>query len=203
MFTRRNKRSGMTLVEILVAVSIAAVIVPAVFLAIPRSFDNLAAARRISAGAEAAASLDCAFARDFASIVPEAGFDGDRGSCVFWTLVQDGPGTFAPMMVEYTFEGGRAIRRETPPDLFAEATGTNALSAVRIPIHLYPPARRPAAEEFPVAAAIAGYGACGAAEDEMSDSWLCATNAPGSVSMIFGAPGADRTRRLHARRSRP
>lgn len=203
MFTRRNRRAGATLVEILAAVSIAAVVVPAVFLAIPRSFDNLAAARRVSAGAEAVVSLDCAFARDFASIVPEAGFDGDRGSCVFWTLAQDGPGSFAPLMVEYTFEGGRAIRRETTPDLFAEATGTNVLTAARIPIHLYPPAKRPATEEFPIAAAIAGYGACGAAEDEMSDSWLCATNAPGSVSMVLGAPGAERTRRLHARGSKP
>jgi hypothetical protein len=191
----------MSLVELLVAVAIAAVVVPAVFLIIPRSFGNLAATRRLSADAEALAAFDCAFARDFASIVPGAGFDGDSRSCVFWTLRQDGPRSFAPVMVEYSFAPGAAVRRETPPGLFAEATGTNALSAVRIPLHLYPPARRPFSEEFRLSAGIAGYGPAGAPAD--ADSWACATNAPASVAMVIGAPGSGQIRRLHFRRTVP
>lgn len=203
MSMARNRGAGFSLVEILVAVAVAALVVPAILSVVPHSFSALAETRRIAAEAEALAAFDCAFDADFASLVPESGFAGGADACSFWTMREVAPGVFAPAQVEYRIGARGVVRRETPLALYVEAAGTNRLAALPLPQADFPPTRRPAAETFAVALGGFKYGAGKTrAEPEASD-WSNPTNAPASVGAWMGMRGRPPLERLWFRRAAP
>lgn len=188
-----NKRSppGFSLTELLVALAVSAIVAPAIVMLIPRSFKALESARATASCATQALEFDCAFDRDFSSIVPECGFEGGPSRCAFWTLAPRPDGTFAPALVSYNLDGAAVSRAETSLLDFAEAFGTNTLSIGALFAADAQSAPRQTARTFGVAARSMRYGS----GDEMSPEWSCPTNAPCSAEISF-AP----RRRLPARR---
>lgn len=127
-------KQGFSLVEILVAVTIAAIVGGAILAVIPGAFDAVGNATSTVRRASAADTFDALFARDFASMIPELGFDGDATHCAFWTMRETAPAEFELRHVSYE-RGKSGIRLwETPaPDYFSQA-GTNAFPFVPLPL---------------------------------------------------------------------
>ena len=79
MFTaQKSERAGFSLVELLTALAVAALILPAIVAVLPRAFDALVTASTTARAARATAAFDAAFDRDFASLVSAFGFTGEQ-----------------------------------------------------------------------------------------------------------------------------
>lgn len=193
---------GFTLAELLAALAVAALVIPAVLAVIPRAFSSLAASKTTADGAIAVASFDAAFDRDFSSLVRECGFSGDGSACSFWTLRPTGPEEFAPSLVEYRRTRGGVARLEFSLALYAELAGTNIV-AVPPDTSGTAPSQRPTLELFRVAISPFRYGAADSGADVEASEWNCATNAPVAIATALAEPdGADAAiPRLYFRRT--
>lgn len=75
-----------SLIELLVAVAVAAVVVGAALALILHSFDVWGQGVAQAGALRAADDFDVDFSRDFASACPALGFQGTERACVFWSL---------------------------------------------------------------------------------------------------------------------
>lgn len=205
MFTagKSRRRLGFSLVELLAAIAVAALVVPAILAVLPRSFASLSAAVEEARSARAVTEFDAAFGRDFASLVPECGFSGDDGRCSFWTMRPSPDGGFLPALVEYRRGGGGVVRSEFPLPLYVALSGTNAPAATPPDTAGEPPSRQPTSEAFAVEAGVFRYGDAMAATAPALTEWSNPTNAPASLELAFGNAGGRHARRLFSRRSAP
>lgn len=205
MFTagKSSRRRGFTLVELLVAIAVAALVVPAILAILPRSFSALSDSVTEARSARAAMAFDAAFGRDFSSLVPECGFSGDEGRCSFWTLRPSASGGFEPALVEYRRGQGEVRRAEFPISLHLALCGTNAPSAIPPDTSGEPPSRQPLSETFAVTTSPFRYGAGQTAASPELPEWFNPTNAPASVELATGATGGLVARRLFFRRASP
>lgn len=192
--------SGFTLVELLVAIAVAALAIPAILAAIPGAFSALAASRAAAAGSLSLTAFDSAFDRDFSSLVRECGFSGDGDRCSFWTLRPGGADGFVPALVEYRRTRGGVARLEFPLALYAELAGTNIV-AIPPDTAGSAPSLQPGKDLYRVAAAPFRYGGLGDGAEAESAEWDCATNAPTAVATALAAPGGPATPRLYFRRT--
>ena len=205
MFTAADNRHrrGFSLVELLTALAVAALVVPAILAVLPRAFSSLTAAVGAARAARATATFDATFGRDFDSLVPDCGFWGDGARCSFWTLRPTADGAFAPVLVEYRRGQGSVRRAEFPLPLYVSLVGTNAPTATPPDTTGEAPSRQPATEIFAVGVSDFRYGAPAAPGTPELPEWANPTNAPVSVELAFGASGARAARRLFFRRSSP
>lgn len=195
-----RRDSGFTLAELLAAIAVAALVIPAILAAIPRAFSALAASRAAADGSLSLVAFDSAFDRDFSSLVRECGFSGDGDRCSFWTLRPAGADGFTPSLVEYRRIRGGVARLEFPLALYAELAGTNIV-AVPPDTAGSAPSLRPGKEVFRVAAAPFRYGGESDGAEAGTPEWNCATNAPISVATALATPDAPATPRLFFRRT--
>lgn len=205
MFTaQKSERAGFSLVELLTALAVAALILPAIVAVLPRAFDALVTASTTARAARATAAFDAAFDRDFASLVSACGFTGDGSSCSFWTMRPSSSGTFAPTLVEYRRGGSGIVRTEFPLSLYTGLVGTNAPSTTLPDTSGEGPSRQPATESFAVVISTFRYGKAEVPSDAPAlPEWASPTNAPASVEFSFGKTGPTPVKRLYFRRTSP
>lgn len=183
MFTQENSRhsAGFSLIELIVALAVSAIVAPAILMLIPKSFKALETSRAVAGKACDMLEFDSAFARDFASIVAGNGFEGDSSQCAFWTLSPDPQLSFSPVLVQYRLQGSAVSRRETSLDAVREALGTNTLAIAAIisaDSSSFPPS---SLRMFDAGASSFNY----AMDHEIENEWSDPTNAPASIEILF------------------
>lgn len=203
MSTAGDSRAGFSLVELLVAIAVAAIVTPAIFAIIPGAFASLAAARQAAVSATDLAAFDAMFDADFTSLVPESGFEGDKTGCAFWTLRESHGGGLAPVHVEYRLGRDHVERIETRLGAYVEAAGTNSLSAAPLPREAFSQSNRPEVETFRIAAGGFRYADAQAAPEPEAEAWSNPTNAPAAASAMLGATTGAGMPRLWFRRGAP
>lgn len=203
MSTAGDSRAGFTLVELLVAIAVAAIVAPAIFAIIPGAFATLATVRQAASSATDLAAFDTAFDADFSSLVAESGFEGDNAGCAFWTLRESPCGGLAPVHVEYRLGRDHVERIETRLDAYVEAAGTNRLSAAPLPQGAFSQSGRPQVETFLIAASGFRYADAQAALEPEAEAWSNPTNAPAAAAAMLGATPGTCEPRLWFRRAEP
>jgi len=203
MSTAGDSRAGFSLVELLVAIAVAAIVAPAILAIIPGAFSSLATARLAARSATDLAAFDAAFDADFTSLVPESGFEGGRAGCAFWTLRESPAGGFAPVHVEYRLARDHVKRIETRLGAYMEAAGTNRLSAAPLPQGAFSQSGRPLVETFLIAASGFRYADAQAALEPEAEMWSNPTNAPAAAAATLGAAHGPLKPRLWFRRASP
>ena len=199
---RARPRAGFTLAELLVAVSVAAIVGGAALAIVPRAFALLGNARsRVQPAAEALA-FDDSFARDFASLVPALGFDGTPARCAFWTVRQTGPGERDLRHVCYARDPAGVVLTEASPREYMAVAGTNALCSAPLPRDTWE-ASRLARVRFLLPPAPFAYGGTNMTEAADLPEWSCPTGAPARVVRTLEPRRGDAFPRLYHRRTRP
>jgi prepilin-type N-terminal cleavage/methylation domain-containing protein len=106
---------GFSLVELLVAMAIVAVIGGGVFHLLLSSFRLYGQGVASTGGFEATDAFDLAFSRDFASAFGPLGFEGDAHSCRFWTFRPSGHGPELAL-VHWSLSHQGATEERWPPN---------------------------------------------------------------------------------------
>jgi prepilin-type N-terminal cleavage/methylation domain-containing protein len=203
MFTavKGSRRHGFSLVELLAALAVTAIVAPAILAVLPRAFASLSEAVSEVRSTRAIVELDSSVGRDFASLVAECGFSGDKERCSFWTMRPSPGGGFSPALVEYRREALEIVRSEFPLPLYVSLSGTNAPSSTLPDTSGEPPSRQPEERRFAVVASPFRYGGVMTAAKPGMPEWSSPTNAPASLEFALGAPGGMSARRLFFRRT--
>lgn len=197
--TRGGHRSGFSLAEILVAVSITAILGGAILAVIPGAFESFAQCTSTVRHATAADDFDASFCRDFSSLVPEFGFDGDATSCAFWTVCQTGDDDFELRHVSYSiFESGIESRITAPAEYFLE-TGSNTFHAIPSPL----PSWSHSGDRRQIAVTTSHFRYLSTNSTEAVREWHNPTNAPQGISTTLDALGNRKIKRTYARRTLP
>lgn len=175
---------GFSLVEILVALSIALVLGGSFFVFVPQAFDAFYSIRKRVASSSDANFFDYAFERDFSSIVPSLGFHGDADSCNFWTARAGVNGSML-CHVSYVRHNGGIMVVKTDPDQYLENAYTNRFPLVPLP------AGEDAICEKTLLDAAAGeflYGGTNL-NAELEQSWSSPTNSPFLIRVLLKMNG--------------
>ncbi len=174
-------RAAFSLVELLVAIAVAAVVGGAALALMLHSFDVWENGVGRAGELRAADEFDLDFDRDFASACPSLGFAGTDAECAFWTLGFAPDDDFVLSRVRYAIgENGIVAERWHQGDDL-EAPGISTLYRTR---------------EF----ASFAYAGTNVADDAWQPIWNCPTGMPSVISLRRTAPPG---RRIHLRRSTP
>lgn len=202
MHNKRLNAKGFTLVELLVALTITVAIGGAVAALLPKAFAIVGESQsRVNYAMEAQA-LDTMLERDFASLVPQLGFDGDRNYCAFWTIRQTSVDDFALCHVTYeTTKDGVLLTTLSPNEYLAQAE-TNSFPVIPKPIPRWalPQVNRTL---FQTPVAPYAFGGTNTQEQVAIEPWSNATNAPARIATILSVRKGEKLSRLYLRRTRP
>ncbi len=172
-------KRAFSLVELLVAVAVAAVVGGAVLALIMQSFGVWEDGVRRASELRAADDFDLDFARDFSSACPGLGFKGDRTSCVFWTLHLAPEGGPTLSRVRYAFDTDGILAESWRQGDDLQAGGLTTRYGTR---------------DF----AEFSYAGTNVADDAWQTDWDCPTGMPTAVSVRCPEPPG---RRFYIRRT--
>ena len=176
-------RSAFSLIELLVAVAVAAVVGSAALALILHSFGVWENGMARTGELQAADEFDLDFSRDFASAYQALGMQGGANACVFWTLRRT-PNDIALCRVRYSFDkdGALAERWDLGSDTNAPGLTTRYRTA--------------AFSSF-------SYAGTNAADNAWQLNWDCSTGMPSVISVKCDTATCSSGRRLYVRRTTP
>lgn len=182
MSIRLKGQSAFSLVELLVAISVAMVVGGAVMSAILYSFGTWEHGLASAGSVRAADDFDLDFSRDFASACPGLGFDGDEKACAFWSLRPSADGMLRLMKVRYSLDRGRITAEEWAPDDDPEQPGV---------AHVYTTA----------AFSAFSYNGTNMPPEVFCTEWQCESNMPNVISMPCALNPSSKDKRIYLRRT--
>lgn len=202
MDKRPLKTKGFTLVELLIALTVTVAIGGAIAALLPRAFSIVGEHQRRVNLALDAQTLDAEFDRDFSSLVPQLGFDGDRGHCAFWTLRQTAKDGFALCHVSYEATKDGVLLTATPPLEYLQHAETNNFPLTPRPIPQWASAK---AERILFHTKVSPYafGGTNTEEQVIIGSWSNMTNAPSRIATTLSLRKGEKIERLYYRRTHP
>ena len=118
-----STRSAFSLVELLVAVAVAAIVGATALALILQSFDIWEDGLTRTSEIQAADDFDLDFSRDFASAFYACGLQGDQDACAFWTLRRTSTDDLELCRVRYAFDADGATAERWRQGMDTEAPG--------------------------------------------------------------------------------
>ena len=188
-----TSRGAFSLIELLVAIAVAAAVGAAALGLILHSFGVWEEGLSRTGALQAADEFDLDFSRDFASAYPRLGLQGSEDTCVFWTLRRT-PDDIALCRVRYAFDkdGALAERWEMGADTNAPGLTTRYHTT---------------------AFSAFSYADTNVADNAWLPNWDCATGMPSVISVkcdlhpstpsTLSTPSSFPGRRLYLRRTKP